>query len=95
MFPAVVTSLAACMATRYTLYNEGLWRAAVPAFTTVVSAGLPAINIAYINGDELPPGDCWTALAEAFETFLLGSGAEAPEAPEDADAPRESVGEPG
>eukprot|EP00884_Botryococcus_braunii_P011070 jgi/Botrbrau1/19965/Bobra.0059s0081.1 len=95
MFPAVITSLSGCMATRYTSFQEGLWRAAVPAFTTVVSAGLPAINIAYINGDELPPDHCWSALAEAFEIFLLGSHLEAAEAAADPDAPREYIGEPG
>lgn len=99
MFPAVLSSLAACLATRYTAFQEGLWRAAAPAFTTVVSAGLPAINIAYINGDELPPDDCWSALAESFEIFLLGSlvedDAPGPEVPGDPAGPQPHIDEPG
>ena len=47
----------------------------------VVAAGLPAVNIAYVNADGEPPRDAWPALAHAFSIFLLGS-----DAPEDAAA---------
>lgn len=48
-FAAVVSSLAQCMAMRYTAYTQNLWRVAAAAFNAVVAAGLPAVNIAYVN----------------------------------------------
>ena len=48
---------------------------AVTAFGTVVSSGLPAVNIAALDG--IDTSACWRALAGAFEAFLLG-----PELPE-------------
>lgn len=70
-FPAVVHAIGQCMALRFTPYGGSLWRSAVTAFTIVVSSGLPAINIAAVTGAEPPPQGCWSALAEAFEGFLL------------------------
>ena len=58
------------MATRYTAFGQDLWRTAVTAFGTVVSSGLPAVNIAALDG--VDTGACWQALATAFEAFLLG-----------------------
>ena len=72
-FPAVVRALGQCMGLRFTAIDSNLWRVAVRAFTAVVSAGLPAVNIAAVNGEEPPPPDCWSALAEAFEGLLLAA----------------------
>ena len=69
-FPAVVDTLGQCMATRYTAFAQDLWRTAVLSFGTVVSSGLPAVNIAALDG--LDTAACWQALAGAFEAFLLG-----------------------
>ena len=38
----------------------------------VVAAGLPAVNIAYVNAESEPPEDAWPALENAFSMFLLG-----------------------
>ena len=72
MFCPLVTVLGKCMATRYTAYSEGLWRAAAAVFNSVVSCGLPAVNMSYSNQDE-PPTAAWHCLAEVFEWFLLGT----------------------
>lgn len=72
-FPAVVQALAECLALRFTLPGATLWRSAVSALIVIVSAGIPAINIAAVNEEApLPPG-CWSALADAFEAFLLAA----------------------
>lgn len=72
-FPAVVQALAECLALRFTLPGATLWRSAVSALIIIVSAGIPAINIAAVNEEApLPPG-CWSALADAFEAFLLAA----------------------
>jgi hypothetical protein len=39
----------------------------------VVAAGLPAVNIAYVNAEGEPPTEAWPALVRAFSIFLLGS----------------------
>ena len=64
------------MATRYTALGQDLWRTAVVAFGTVVSSGLPAVNIAALDGADTAA--CWQALAGAFEAFLLGPPAQEP-----------------
>lgn len=61
------------MATRYTAYGEGLWRAAAAVFNSVVSCGLPAVNMAYSSQENQPPTAAWQCLAEVFEWFLLGT----------------------
>lgn len=61
------------MATRYTAYSEGLWRAAAAVFNSVVNCGLPAVNMSYSNQDAEPPTATWQCLAEVFEWFLLGT----------------------
>ena len=55
------------MATRYTVFGENLWRVAVSAFNAVVETGLPAVNISYVNNDQPPGPEVWTALANTFE----------------------------
>ena len=52
---------------------SNLWRAAAVAFNAVIAAGLPAVNIAYVNKEVEAPQDAWPALAQAFSTALLGS----------------------
>ena len=62
------------MATRYTAYSEGLWRAAAAVFNSVVNCGLPAVNMSYSNQEEHEaPTAAWQCLAEVFEWFLLGT----------------------
>lgn len=61
------------MVTRFSCPSENLWRAAAEAFNCVVAAGLPAVNIAYINAEEDPPEQAWPSLAATFSAFLLGS----------------------
>ena len=72
MFCPLVTVLGKCMATRYSAYSEGLWRAAAAVFNSVVNCGLPAVNMSYSNQDQ-PPTAAWQCLAEVFEWFLLGT----------------------
>jgi hypothetical protein len=72
-FAAVAAALGDCMATRFACPETGLWRAAAEAFNSIVASGLPAVNIAYVNGDGEPPDAAWPALAGAFRKFLLGS----------------------
>lgn len=72
-FAAAVRALGDCMATRHSAAARGLWRAAAAAFNAVVAAGLPAVNIAYVNrGDRELPHEAWPALTCAFSTLLLG-----------------------
>lgn len=61
------------MATRYTAYSEGLWRAAAAVFNSVVNCGLPAVNMSYGSQDHKAPTAAWQCLAEVFEWFLLGT----------------------
>ncbi len=61
------------MATRYTAYGEGLWRAAAAVFNSIVNCGLPAVNMAYTDHEQEPPKAAWQCLAEVFEWFLLGT----------------------
>ncbi len=73
MFCPLVRILGKCMATRYTAYGEGLWRAAAAVFNSVVNCGLPAVNMAYTDHEQEPPKAAWQCLAEVFEWFLLGT----------------------
>lgn len=73
MFCSLVTVLGKCMATRYTAYGEGLWRAAAAVFNSVVHSGLPAVNMSYSSQEHQPPTAAWQCLAEVFEWFLLGT----------------------
>ena len=72
-FPAVVQAMAQCLALRFTPFGGNLWRAAVTTFTAVVSAGLPAVGIAAVTGEQPAPDGCWSVLADAFEAFLLAT----------------------
>lgn len=60
------------MAVRHSLPASNLWRTAAVAFNTVVAAGLPAVNIAYVNRETPAPQDAWSALTDAFSALLLG-----------------------
>lgn len=51
-----------------------LWRQSAVAFSAVVKAGLPAVNIVFVNQQQAPADDTWQVLASAFEMFLLGQG---------------------
>ena len=73
MFCPLIRILGKCMATRYTAYGEGLWRAAAAVFNSIVNCGLPAVNMAYTDHEQEPPKAAWQCLAEVFEWFLLGT----------------------
>ena len=73
MFCPLIRILGKCMATRYTAYGEGLWRAAATVFNSIVNCGLPAVNMAYTDHEQEPPKAAWQCLAEVFEWFLLGT----------------------
>lgn len=62
-----LNGIAECMATRYSYFSEHLWRSAVSAFITVVTVGVPAVNIAYVNNEQPPDSQVWSALSKAFE----------------------------
>jgi hypothetical protein len=51
-----------------------LWREAAQGFSAVVKAGLPAVNIVFVNQHQAPQEDTWPVLAAAFEMFLLARG---------------------
>lgn len=53
------------------MYHESLWRVSAQAFNAAVPAGLPALAAAAAAGEDTSPS--WEALADAFETFLLGA----------------------
>lgn len=63
----LVRGVGYCMATRYTNFQEQLWRVAVHTFNAIVELGLPAVNISYVNDEEPPGPQVWAALAQAFE----------------------------
>jgi hypothetical protein len=54
------------------VYHESLWRVSAQAFNAAVPAGLPALAAAALAGEDTAAS--WEALADAFETFLLGAG---------------------
>ncbi|KAL4423762.1 hypothetical protein ABPG75_001063 [Micractinium tetrahymenae] len=70
-FASVVSGLARCMEVRYIVYHESLWRISAQAFNVAVPAGLPGLAAAAAAGEDTSPS--WEALADAFETFLLGA----------------------
>lgn len=53
------------------MYHESLWRVSAQAFNIAVPAGLPALAAAAAAGEDTAAS--WEALADAFETFLLGA----------------------
>lgn len=61
------------MATRHTAPSDPLWRSAAAAFQMCMSAGLPAVNIAYVGNE--PPAAVWETLAIALEGFFLAESA--------------------
>lgn len=70
-FASVVSGLARCMEVRYIVYHESLWRVSAQAFNVAVPAGLPALAAAAAAGENTAAS--WEAVADAFETFLLGA----------------------
>ena len=68
-----VAALNRVMLLQYTLPSAAhISSVAASSFTSLVSAGLPAINIAYVNGASDAIDSVWVELAEAFESFLHG-----------------------
>eukprot|EP00887_Chlorella_sp_A99_P002554 scaffold6.g2554.t1 len=68
-FATVVAALGKCMEVRHVVYQESLWRAAAATFNAVVATGIPPVASVTEAADM---SDAWAAVAEAFETFLLG-----------------------
>jgi hypothetical protein len=73
LFGPVVHGLAECAALRYITPEDPLWQQAAAGLTSIVQAGLPAVNIMFVNYAQQPE-NAWQVLADAFETFLLGEG---------------------
>ena len=68
-----LNGMAECTVTRYTNFSENLWRVAVSALNAVISIGLPAVNIAYVNHDIPPDPQVWTALSSALSRYALSA----------------------
>lgn len=88
LFPVVAGALAECMTCRPTASptsppiergsaEDQLWRLAAVAFNAVVAAGLPAVNIAYVNHQSPPENTwevrCWYILARILHTSFCYS----------------------
>jgi hypothetical protein len=73
LFGPVVHGLSECAALRYICPDDPLWQQAAAGLTSVIQAGLPAVNIMFVNSAQ-QPANAWQVLADAFETFLLGEG---------------------
>lgn len=73
LFGAVVGGLGECAALRHIAPEDPLWQQAASGLVSVVNAGLPAVNIMFVNYHQ-PPENAWQILAGAFEMFLLGWG---------------------
>lgn len=73
LFGPVVHGLSECAALRYICPDNPLWQQAASGLTGVIQAGLPAVNIMFVNSSQ-QPAQAWQVLADAFETFLLGEG---------------------
>ncbi|WIA43332.1 hypothetical protein OEZ86_009826 [Tetradesmus obliquus] len=73
LFAPVVSGLGQCAALRHVAPEEPLWQQAAAGLVSVVNAGLPAVNIMFVNHHQ-PPENAWQVLAGTFEMFLLGWG---------------------
>ncbi|GMH33400.1 hypothetical protein BSKO_01234 [Bryopsis sp. KO-2023] len=73
MFSQMVAAMTRCMVTRYLHVDQSLWRTAARGLNTVVNCGLPAVNMAYANGEDVADSP-WDCLGACFEAFLLGMG---------------------
>jgi hypothetical protein len=54
LFAAVVGGLGECAALRHVAPEEPLWQQAAAGLVSVVNAGLPAVNIMFVNHHQLP-----------------------------------------
>lgn len=73
LFGPVVHGLSECAALRYITPDDPLWQQAAAGLTSIIQAGLPAVNIMFVNFAQQPE-NAWLVLADTFETFLLGEG---------------------
>lgn len=69
----MVHGLSECAALRYITPEDPLWQQAAAGLTGIIQAGLPAVNIMFVNQAQ-PADSAWQVLADTFETFLLGEG---------------------
>lgn len=58
LFAAVVGGLGQCAALRHVEPEEPLWQQAAAGLVSVVNAGLPAVNIMFVNHHQ-PPEHAW------------------------------------
>jgi hypothetical protein len=58
LFAAVVGSLGECAALRHVAPDDPLWQQAAAGLVSVVNAGLPAVNIMFVNHHQ-PPENAW------------------------------------
>jgi hypothetical protein len=68
-----VHGLSECAALRYITPEDPLWQQAAAGLTSIIQAGLPAVNIMFVNYSQQPE-NAWQVLADTFETCLLGEG---------------------
>lgn len=71
LFGSVVGGLGECAALRYLCPDDSLWQQAAAGLVSVINAGLPAVNIMFVNHHQ-PPENAWQIVAKTFEMFLLG-----------------------
>jgi hypothetical protein len=58
LFAAVVGGLGECAALRHVAPEDPLWQQAAAGLVSVVNAGLPAVNIMFVNHHQ-PPENAW------------------------------------
>lgn len=73
LFGAVVGGLGECAALRHIAPADPLWQQAASGLVSAINAGLPAVNIMFVNYHQ-PPENAWQIVAGAFEMVLLGWG---------------------
>lgn len=71
IFEDLAKVIGAVMMTKYQTYLLPLWKSAVPAFISIVSTGLPALNRSEIVKDRTRLIIIWTDVADTLEDFLL------------------------
>jgi hypothetical protein len=71
IFEDLAKVVGAAMMTKYQTYLSPLWKSAVPAFISIVSIGLPALNRSEIVKNRPKLIIIWTDVADTLEDFLL------------------------
>jgi hypothetical protein len=71
LFAAVVGGLGECAALRHIAPEDPLWQQAAAGLVSVVNAGLPAVNIMFVNHHQ-PPENAWQVRDTVFVTCMVG-----------------------